>query len=96
MIKQAKMDLGIPYQELKIQRLAGDSFRIFFDTCHMHSTDFKRAAHWIRSNEEPTDLGELNKRWLYLILDVLSARSNACPFTKVPTSVLDIVESYIP
>jgi hypothetical protein len=51
-------------------------------------TDFKRAAHWIRSNEEPTDLGELIKGTLYLVLDVLSARSNACPFVPTLGSVI--------
>jgi hypothetical protein len=46
MIKQAKWILGIPYQELKIQRLLLGIVSVFFDTCHMHSTDFKRAAHY--------------------------------------------------
>jgi hypothetical protein len=88
MIKQAKMDLGIPYQELKIQLLLGIVSRIFRYMSYA-LTDFKRAAHWIRSNEEPTDLGELNKVVLSSTLDVLSARSNACPnLPKFQPSVL--------
>jgi hypothetical protein len=61
MIKQAKMDLGIPYQELKIQDWLGIVSRIF--SIHVICTQpiLKELPTGSGSNEEPTDLGELNK-----------------------------------
>jgi hypothetical protein len=97
MIKQAKWILGIPYQELKIQRLLLGIVSVFFRYMSYALTDFKRAAHWIRSNEEPTDLGELNKRWyLYLVLSMSYLHVLMLVLIYQSSNPLDIVESYIP